>query len=132
MHHIDDNPAWQDHGELHPLHLPTAKPVRSEWACPHGCHEYDVCRCHLEQAHMGGDESAFDTNAQPHRRWGIDDRSYKISKSRGGTVMAAVHKETSTGRGFALKCTAEELALVNEYRVGKYYLFDPTRAKAAS
>ena len=53
-------------------------------------------------------------------RWGVDGRSYSISKGQGVSQMALAFKDYSK-RGLGLAMSADELAQVNEARSGRFY-----------
>ena len=62
------------------------KALLENWKCVFN-HEYDKCKCHLELREYGQDESIYYSSETPKSRWGINNRSYSISKSKGVSRM---------------------------------------------
>ena len=119
VHHMDDQAGWEDNPVLHPLFTPVPKPRQEEWKCRFG-HSYDNCLCHLEVREYGQDESIYRSGDHPNSRWGVDGRSYAISKSQGISKMVSGFKDYSK-RGMGIAMSAIELEEVNRCRVGKVY-----------
>ena len=92
---------------------------KEEWECIFG-HLYDTCLCHLELREYGQDESIYRSGDHPTSRWGIDGRSYAISKSQGISKMVSGFKDYSK-RGMGIAMSANELGEVNHCRVGKFH-----------
>ena len=119
VHHMDNQGGWEDNPVLHPLFQPGPKPPEEDWKCSIG-HSYDLCDCHLELREYGQDESIYRSGDHPSSRWGIDGRSYAISKSQGISNMVSGFKDYSK-RGLGIAMSTEELKEVNLSRVGNAY-----------
>ena len=119
VHHMDDQGCWADKPVLHPLFKPSTFPKEDKWVCEFG-HSHATCRCHLELREYGQDESIYRSGDHPSKRWGVDNRSYSISKSQGISKMVSAFKDYSK-RGLGILMSVEELALVNAARMGKFY-----------
>ena len=136
VHHIDDQEGWFKDAQLHPLFKPGEKPSAEDWKCEYK-HTYEQCKCHQEIREYGQDESIYHSGDVPDSRWGIDGRSYAISKSKGVSRMMSAFKDYSK-RGMCLKMTKDELDCVNFSRVTKgmkelnespgCVIIDPTKA----
>ena len=104
---------------LHSEFEPGRKPSKEHWHCDFG-HDYESCRCHLELREYGQDESVYRSGDHPSTRWGVDGRSYSISKGQGVSQMVSAFKDYSM-RGLGLAMSAAELAQINEDRLGRLY-----------
>ena len=116
VHHIDDQEGWRKDAVLHPLFTPGEKPLPEDWTCNFN-HSYENCMCHCKLREYGQDESTYHSGDNPTSRWGIDGRSYAISKSKGISKMISAFKDYSK-RGMCLTMSEEELKEVNDARVG--------------
>ena len=119
IHHMDDQEGWQTNPVLHPSFTLGPKPIETNWKCDEG-HEYDCCLCHCELREYGQDESIYRSGDHPSSRWGVDGRSYPISKSQCISKMVSAFKEYSK-HGFGLSMSTGELITVNAARVGTFY-----------
>ena len=116
---MDDQDCWGDSPSFHPVFLPGLKPLEVNWKCKER-HLYVNCKCHLELREYGQDESIYRSGDHPSSRWGIDGRSYPISKSQGISKMVSAFKDYSK-QGLRLKLSSDELIAVNTCRIGKLY-----------
>ena len=89
---MDDQGEWGSHPVLHPLFAPEHKASEDKWNCSFG-HTYVQCNCHFELREYGQDESIYQSGNHPSMRWGIDGRSYPISKSQGISKMVSAFKD---------------------------------------
>jgi len=119
VHHINNQEGWWKDATLHPSYTPGTKPAEGEWKCDFK-HTYKNCKCHLELREYGQDDSVYNSGDNPSSRWGIDGRSYAISKSKGISRMVSVFKDY-TKRGLCLAMTAEEFQKVSDGRIRKQY-----------
>ena len=110
VHHIDDQGGWKDNPILHLLFKPRPKSQEEEWECIFG-HSYDKCLCHLELREYGQDESIYRSGDHPSSRWGVDGRSYAISKSQRIYKMVSGFKDYSK-QGMGIAMSANELGEV--------------------
>lgn len=122
IHHMDDQEKWETRADFHPSFSPGEKPTKANWNCKEG-HAYGNCLCHCELREYGQDESIYRSGDYPSSRWGLDGRSYPISKSQGVSKMVSAFKDYSK-RGMGLYMSAAELAIVNTARVGITYRCD--------
>ena len=118
VRHTDDQEGWEASPVLHPKFEPGKKPTKEDWHCDFG-HDYEGCRCHLEAREYGQDESVYRSGDHPSMRWGVDGRSYSISKGQGVSQMASAFKDYSK-HWLGLAISVDELAQVNEARWGRF------------
>jgi hypothetical protein len=85
--------------------------------CPRAgkCEDERFCRCFLPLVHIGQDEAAFKSNAQPKDIWIIGGVRGMRKKGDGIGLMASAFVDEVLF-GFGIRLTAEQLALVNKYR----------------
>ena len=92
--------------QLHSLFKPGIKSTVDNWKCEFK-HTYSQCKCHLELREYGQDEIIYHSGDNPASRWGIDGRSYAISKSKGILKMVSAFKDYSK-RGMCLRIGKQE------------------------
>ena len=92
VHHMDDQEKWSKDPVFHPSFEPGNKQTEDKWTCSFN-HSYLKCKCHLELREYGQDESVYHSGDHPATRWGVDHRSYAISKSKGISRMASMFKD---------------------------------------
>ena len=120
VHHMDDQEMWSKDPVFHPSFEPGNKPTEEKWTCSFN-HSYSKCKCHLELREYGQDESVYHSGDHPATRWGVDHRSYAISKSKGILKMASMFKDYSM-RGTGLHMTEDDLQKINMKRRDKKYM----------
>ena len=113
VHHINDQEDWNKNAQLHPLFKPGIKHTVENWKC-----DYSQYKCHLELREYGQDESIYHSGDNLASRWGIDGRSYAISKSKGISRMVSAFKDYSK-YGMCLRIAAQELEEINVARTMK-------------